>query len=77
MICRLKRLHRYRTLFLAILATASFAFAAVFSFGVPAEEIWRVFFYSLLMLLMVMLVAALVLAAGVLIKRLLAGLKRR
>ncbi len=77
MIRHLKHLRRYRTLFLAILAATTFAFAAIFSFDVPAEEIWRIFFYSVLMLLLVMLVAALVLAAGVLIKRMLAGKKRR
>jgi hypothetical protein len=61
--------HR-RTLFLGVLATVVFVWAAITRFDVPAEEMARLFVYCILGVLTTMVLAALTVAVLVGLKRL-------
>jgi hypothetical protein len=48
-----------RTIFLGVLATAVFVWAAIYRFDVPAEEMGRLLLYCVMVVALTMLLAAL------------------
>lgn len=62
---------RYRTIILAVLATAMLAGSAIYNFGVDWREMLAIFAYCLLFVLTMMLLAALTVGLFKLCRRLL------
>ena len=67
------KIRHKRTLFLGVLATCVFVWAAIDRFDVPAEEMAWLFVYCILGVLTTMLLAALTVAVFIGLRRLLGG----